>query len=83
MTIIELKLLKEQISADSIKQLLILMTQIDNDKTTSVHVSADLSAFEICWQGLVDKRVNYRPAVIKLSVLSCIRRYLVSQGALR
>jgi hypothetical protein len=56
MTIIELRLLKEQISADSIKQLLISGSQIDSDKTTSMHVSADLSSFETCWGGLVDKK---------------------------
>ena len=56
MTMIELRLLKEQISADSIKQLLISGSQIDSDKTTSVQVSADLSSFEVCWGGLVDKK---------------------------
>ena len=56
MTIIELKLLKEQISADSIKQLLTKELQIDSDKTTSVHVSADLSAFENTWRGLTDAK---------------------------
>ncbi len=52
----ELKVLKEQISADSIKQLLIDELQIDSDKTTSIHVSADLSAFENSWRGLTDAK---------------------------
>ena len=52
----ELKVLKEQISADSIKKLLRDELQIDSDKTTSIHVSADLSAFENSWRGLTDAK---------------------------